>query len=130
MDTLNQLTSRLANKFLPLAVNNNSFFVNDIIDDIPVEHNREWVSSVISGLLAAVVSHAKDACIRLSARKYGHVIVFEVQESGCISSYAMACGLQDVQSLAAKIGGTLSISIQKPSNTTVAFSFPNLPIAA
>lgn len=80
--------------------------------------------------MVAVVRHAKDTCIRLSAKKFGHVIVFEIEESGCISSYAMACGLQDVQSLAAKIGGSLSISIQKPQNTTIAFSFPNLPVAA
>ena len=130
MENLKQLTSHLATKFTPLAVNNNSFFVNDIAGDILVGHNREWISSVISGLLAAIVSNTKDACIRFTAKKYGHVIVFEVEESGCIGSYAMACGLQDVQSLAARIGGTLNISIQKPSNTKVAFSFPNLPVAA
>ena len=130
MNTLNQLTGRLASKYLPYAVNNHSFFVNDIPEDIPVDHNGEWVASVISGLLSTVVRHAKDTCIRFSAKKYGHVIVFEIQESGCISTYAMACGLQDVQSMASKIGGSLSISIQKPKNTTIAFSFPNMPLAA
>jgi hypothetical protein len=42
----------------------------------------------------------------------------------------MACGLQDVQVLAEKIGGCLTISINKEKATTIAFSFPNLPIAA
>jgi glucose-6-phosphate-specific signal transduction histidine kinase len=130
MNNLKELTSNLAEKFLPLAVNNNSFFINDVDKNIVIDYNQEWVSSVISGLMVAVVRHAKDTCIRLSAKKFGHVIVFEIEESGCISSYAMACGLQDVQSLAAKIGGSLSISIQKPQNTTIAFSFPNLPVAA
>lgn len=130
MDTLKQLTSRLAGTFLPVAVRNQSFFMNDIPEHMPVEHNREWISSIISGLLSAVVTHARDTCIRLTARKYGHVIVLEIQESGCISTYAMACGLQDVQTLAEKIGGCLTISINKEKTTTIAFSFPNLPIAA
>jgi glucose-6-phosphate-specific signal transduction histidine kinase len=130
MDTLSQLVGRIAGDYLPMAVRNKSFFVNEVPVDMPVDHNREWIASVISGLLSAVVMHAKDTCIRLSARKYGHVMVLEIQESGCISSYAMACGLQDVQSLAEKIGGSLSISIQKPASTRIAFSFPNLPIAA
>src|SRR5687768_16328125 len=117
MDTLKQLTSRLAGTFLPVAVRNQSFFMNDIPEHMPVEHNKEWVSSIISGLLGAVVVHARDTCIRLSARKYGHVIVFEIQESGCISSYAMACRLQDVQVLAETIGGCLTISINKEKTT-------------
>lgn len=130
MDTLKQMTSRVAGTYLPVAVRNCSFFMNDIPDHMPVEHNREWVSSIISGLLSAVVTHARDTCIRLTARKYGHVIVLEIQESGCISTYAMACGLQDVQSLAEKIGGCLTISINREKTTTISFSFPNLPLAA
>jgi hypothetical protein len=130
MDTLKQLTTRLAGNFLPIAVRNESFFMNDIPETMVVEHNSEWISSIISGLLSAVVLHAKGTCIRLTARKYGHVIVMEIRESGCISTYAMACGLQDVQTLAEKIGGCLTININKEKTTTIAFSFPNLPIAA
>lgn len=130
MDNLKQLTTRVADSYLPVAVRNNSFFMNDIPDNMLLEHNQEWISSIISGLLSAVVMHAKETCIRFTARKYGHVVVLEIRESGCISTYAMACGLQDVQSLAEKIGGCLTISVNKEKTTTIAFSFPNLPVAA
>jgi glucose-6-phosphate-specific signal transduction histidine kinase len=130
MHTLKQLTGKIAGKYLPNAVRNHSFFMNDIPEDLPVEHNQEWVSSIINGLLNAVVLHAKDTCIRMNARKFGHVVVLEIQESGCISTYAMACGLQDVQTQAEKIGGCLTISINREKTTTISFSFPNLPIAA
>lgn len=130
MDSLKQLTTRLAGNYLPVAVRNQSFFMNDIPESLKVEHNQEWISSIISGLLSTVVMHAKGTCIRLTAKKYGHVMVFEIKESGCISTYAMACGLQDVQTLAEKIGGCLTISLNKEKTTTIAFSFPNLPIAA
>ncbi|MEI9945063.1 MAG: hypothetical protein WDN26_12705 [Chitinophagaceae bacterium] len=130
MDTLSKLTDRLASNFLPAAVRNRSFIVNDIPLDLPVDHNQEWVASVISGMLGAVVRHAKDTCIRITARRYGYVNVLEIQESGCISTYAVACGLQETQAIAQKIGGSLNISIQKPKNTTISFSFPNLPAVA
>lgn len=130
MNTLSKLTGHLANNFLPVAVQNRSFFVNDIPDDLSVDHNQEWVASIINGMLDAVVRHAKDTCIRITARKYGYVNVLEIQESGCISTYAVACGLQETQALAQKIGGSLNISIQKPKSTTISFSFPNLPAVA
>lgn len=130
MESLTQLVGRIAGDYLKIAVKNRSFFVNEVPGDMEVDHNKEWIASVISGLLSTVVMHARDTCIRLSARKYGHVVVLEVQDSGCISTYAMACGLQDVQTLAEKIGGSLSISVHKTTITRVAFSFPNLPIAA
>ena len=130
MNNLKQLAGKITGNFLPLAVRNNNFFINDIPADLPLEHNIEWVSSVISGLVSTVVNHAKDTCIRLSAKKYGYVMVLEVHESGSQNTYAMACALQQVQHLAQKIGGCLSISMRKHESTTIAFSFPNLPIAA
>lgn len=129
METLQHLAGRIAGTFLPAAVRHNNFFINDIPADLPVDHNHEWVASVIGGMLATVIDHARDTCIRLSARKYGYVMVLEVRESGSINGYAMACGLQEVQGLAEKIGGCLNISITRPE-TTISFSFPNLPIAA
>jgi len=130
MDTLKKLTGGLIASFMPLATRNRSFFINNIPDQLIVEHNREWIASVISGLLKAVVNHARETCIQLSAKKQGETIILEIQESGCISTYAMACGLQDVQSMATKLGGTLSISIRKASSTMIAFSFPSLAVAA
>lgn len=128
MYKLKQLADSLASKLLPLAIRNQSFFVNEISKDISIDSNNESLTSVMSGLLAAVVRHAKDTCIRLTAKTNGGIVVFEIKESGCISSYAMACGLQDVQSMAEKIGGNLSISIGKTGSTTIAFSFPNMPV--
>ena len=76
MKNLNEIVNRLLNTHLSLAVHNHSFFVNDVPGDLPIDHQCEWISSVISGLLATVTDHARNTCIRLSARKHGHIIVF------------------------------------------------------
>lgn len=130
METLSQLVGRITGDYLPMAVKNRSFFVNEVPVDLVIDHNRDWIASVVRGMLSAVVMHARDTCIRLSGRKYGQVMVLEVQESGCISTYAMACGLQDVQTMAEKIGGSLNISVHKDTVTRISFSFPQLPVAA
>jgi hypothetical protein len=130
MKNLNQIASRLVSTHLSLAVRNHSFFINDVPGDLSIDHNGEWVASVISGLLSTVTVHAKNTCIRLSARKHGHIIVLTIQESGNTNSYAMASELKQAYSLAEKIGGCLSISVPVMDNTTISFSFPNLPSVA
>lgn len=126
MENLHNLVNRLAGNYLPLAVNNHSFFVNDVPADLPVENNGQRIASVISRMLSIVASHVKNTCIRLSAKKYGHITILEIQESGTINSYALASDLQVVHLLAEHIGGRLSISIPKPDNTTISFSFPGV----
>lgn len=127
VNTLHALTDRLAGSFLPAAVQNHNFFVNDIPDDLAVEYNKEWLCSVISGMLAEVVRQAKNTCIRLSARKYGYIIVLEIQQGGHPAAYAKSNTIGQLQVLAEKIGGCLHVTSARPRTNLLSFSFPNLP---
>jgi hypothetical protein len=124
MENLNQLVARLMGNYLQLAVNNHSFFVNDIPSSVPVESNKDWLTSVISRMLSIVARNVRHTCIRLSAKQHGHVTVLEIQESGPVNGYALASDLQTVNMLAEQVGGQLSISIPKAEVTTISFSFP------
>jgi len=130
MNNLHQIVGHLADSYLPLAVRRHSFFVNDVPQDLSVDHNREWIASVISGLLSAVTGQANHTCIRLKAKKYDHIVVLTIQESNNTNGYALAGELKKVFSLAEKNGGCLSISVPVIDNTTISFSFPNLPSLA
>jgi hypothetical protein len=124
MENLNQLVARLTGTYLQVAVHNRSFFVNDIPANLPVEGNSQSITSVISRMLSIVARNVKSACIRLSARKNGHVTTLEIQESGAVNGFALASDLQTVNLLAEQIGGNLTISIPKAEVTTISFSFP------
>ena len=126
MENLKHLVRRLTGNYLQAAVNNHSFFVNDIADDLPVDNNSERIISVINRLLAIAARQLKNTCIRLTARKHGNLTVLEIRESGLINSYALASDLQHVCLLANQLGGSLSISIPKAKNMTVSFSFPGM----
>jgi hypothetical protein len=130
MSNLNQLAGRITGSFLSAAVNNRNFFVNDIPADLPVSYNREWLATVLSGMLAVVVSHAHNACIRLSARKYGCIIVLEIQQVGKIANYTRDQGLQQVEQLAEKIGGCVHLTLRNTEMKVLSLSYPNLPMIA
>lgn len=124
MENLNQLVTRLTGNYLQLATDNRSFFVNDIPENLPVESNSQWIASVISRILSIVARNVKNTCIRLSAKKHGHVTVLEIQESGAVNTYALASDLQTVNLLAEQIGGHLDITLPKAEVITISFSFP------
>jgi hypothetical protein len=128
MNNLHQIINHLTIAHLPLAVSKHSFFVNEVPPDLTIDHNREWIASVIEGLLATVTGHADSTCVRLSAKKQGLFIVFTIQESGNSNSYAMAVELKQAFLLAEKIGGCLSISVPVIDHTTISFSFPGQPV--
>ncbi|WP_276500267.1 hypothetical protein [Terrimonas pollutisoli] len=78
---LHELTGRLIRTFIPRACSNRSFFVNDIPAGLTIASNLQMFATVLSGLLSAVVTHAKDSCIRLSAKTYGNVVMLELKEA-------------------------------------------------
>lgn len=130
MENLKQLIDRLTGVFLPAAIRNQSFFVNDVPNDLPIDNNPQWVASVVSRMLSTVVNHVKNTSIRLTAKKHGHQVILEVQESGSVNGFAMARELQQVNSLAERIGGQLNISLPKDNTTAIAFIFSNMPSLA
>ena len=125
MENLKQLVDRITGVFLPAATRNQSFFVNDVPNDLPVDNNPQWVASVLSRMLSTVVNHVKNTSIRLTAKRHGHEVILEVQESGSENGFAMASELQQVNSLAERVGGHLSISLPKANMTAIAFCFLN-----
>ena len=130
MENLHNLVTRLTGNYLVVAENNQSFFANNIPGNLPVANNSKWIAYFISRMLSIVTSHVSNTCIRLSAKKNGHLTVLEIQESGTVNGFALSSDLQHVNLLAEQIGGCLSISLLKSETTSIAFSFPDVPAVA
>lgn len=130
MNNLNELAGHLTGRFQSAAVTNQNFFVNDIPANLPISYNKEWLSSVISAMLSVVVRHAHNTRIRLSARRYGYIIVLEMEQDGDIDNYARDRSLQQIEQLANRIGGCIHMSYRESEMKILSFSFPNLPLIA
>ena len=127
VSTLQQLVGCLMTSFLPVANRNNNHFENDIPDDVYIDTDMEMVASVLSGLIGSVVKHAKDSCIRLSAKIYGHVIIVHVKDHNSLNYQPVENKLKHLTPFAEKIGGAVGVTSQRHNVATFAFSFPNVP---
>jgi len=125
---LHELTTQLVNTFIPTASLNKSFFVNDIPARLPLETNQQMLASVLSGLLSAIVTHAKESCIRLSAKIYGNVVLVQVKDSASSNTYAVENEVRKLQPIAEKVFGSVSVTSQRKNLTTISFGFVNLPV--
>ncbi len=125
---LYELASRLVNTFLDKASRNNSFFINEIPQDLLLDANPQMFASVLSGLLSTVVSFAKDSCIRLTAKTYGNVILVQVKDSNTFYKYSIDKEIEKLQPLAEKMKGSISVTSQRKKLTTITFGFPNFQL--
>lgn len=109
-----------------MAERNGSMIVNDVPEKLDVNVDEIAVSKIINGMLYAVVSNAKDTCIRITAKPtYGDMIAVSVNDDNSCHTYAVACNLQEMVPLAEKIGGDINISNRNQNITTVLFRFPS-----
>jgi hypothetical protein len=130
MEPLHSLVDRVTTNFLPAADRHYNYFINEIPRDLSIEYNLQWVASVINGMISSAIGSIKNTCIRISARKFGHVLVLELREAGRANPTTDGAQLKEIQSLAEKIGGCLYVGVPEEERIMMSFSFPNLPAAA
>ncbi|MBC7874699.1 MAG: HAMP domain-containing histidine kinase [Ferruginibacter sp.] len=128
--SLHTLVSRLVACVVPATARNKSFMVNDIPAGLSIAANPGLVTAVLSNLFNTVALHSVNSCIRISAKVYSNIILVQVRDHHSANACTIAYSLQPAQPLAEKIGGYLGITSQWKNETTIVFSFPNIPLAA
>lgn len=123
---LHEFTSGLLNTITTKAVLNKISFINDIPARLPLVTDPGMLTMMLGALLSVVIFHAKDNCIRLTAKAYGHVVMLYVTDhlSDTPAVETEVCKLQPV---AERMLCSVSVTSLKKDLTTVAFGFVNLP---
>ena len=125
------MISRISASSLPTATRKNSFIINDVPIDIQANTDEHMLATVFGSLLNTLITHTENSCIRISAKLYGKVVVLHLKESHRLNAASFSGNLRQIQQLAEKIGGTVSISNNEGEATTIVLSFlNNLPAAA
>lgn len=128
---LYSIVNRIAVSSIPSATRRHSFIINDIPKELEVATDEHMLATVFGTLLNTVISHSENCCIRISAKLYGKVVLLHLIESYRLNSSAFRGNLRQVQQLAEKIGGTVSINSDRSQATNIVFSFSNnVPLAA
>jgi hypothetical protein len=127
---LHLMINQLSVSTLPTAIRRENVVVNDIPAAMYVHTDAHKLAAVIGGLLNTVIGHSSNSYIRVSAKSYGHVMLVHIKDNGRLNSPGFAGSLADIQKLAERIGGSVSVTSYRNDVTTVALSFVNLPAAA
>lgn len=127
---LQRLVSALINVKLESLVRKQSFFINEVQQHLPLNADRNVVTNVLDFLLQNVLNETGSSCIRISAKEYSQVMLIHIYDKH-ESSYGKENLVSDeIRVEAKKIGGFVGITRHQKNQTVIAFSFPNLPLAA
>lgn len=120
---IHEVADNLVKSFLPEAVSNQNFFINDIPEHLQFQKDSQVVASVLGGLLSAIATYAKNSCIRLTAKLYGNVILIHVKNSNSFNCNVIQGRLQQLQLLAGKAQGSVGFTSHQNNITSVTFGF-------
>lgn len=125
---LHELADFLFSKFLRIAASSRSIFVNEIPTQLPVTADKQMLTSVLNGLFSAVVINGTDSCIKVSAKRFGHMILLQVKKLSSLKNISCENEVRKLQPLAAKMRGSVEVTRDRKKLTTITFGFPNLPL--
>lgn len=123
--TLQELVDRLVTGELAAALQKESFIVNEVPGELVIATDENMLTGVLKGLLHTVVSNARNSCIRVAAKVYGDIVLVHVRDTRRANSKTIMEQLGEIQSLAEKVGGCVTVCNQQEEAITLAFSFFN-----
>lgn len=121
--TLRQTISKLVASYSPVAVEQQSFFLNSIVSEIPVEENAEIIHNLLNSLFYCVARSTSESCIRVSAACGSEVTEIVISTNSAPANYSFIRKFEHLKILAAKIGGMLEVTGRE--QTKIIFSFLN-----
>ena len=128
--TLERLVHALINVKLESVVRKQSFFINEVQCNVPLKADRNVVTNVLDSLLQNVLNETSSSCIRISAKEYSQVLLIHIYDNHEADYGAENVVSDKVRVEAKKIGGFVGITRHQKNQTVIAFSFPNVPLAA
>jgi len=121
MVSLHQLVSRLLDSFIPVAVDNNSFIINDVQPDLQLRADEQVLAFVVGNLLTNAINSSKSVCIRVEASKTEAGVQIRVRHNGASYYSTVANSFSQVIAAARSLGGNINIHNQRHEGTTITF---------
>jgi hypothetical protein len=119
---LRELVGKLIKGMQPAAVRQSSLIVNDISPSIYVTTDENLLATVINNLLAVIVSRNHSSCIQVSAKPFSNTVLMHIKDQNKHLKETSINDLDELQPLAAKVGGCITICNQGKRTSTFAMS--------
>jgi hypothetical protein len=122
---LRKLVNRLLSSYQSVAVKQQSFFINDVPDDLSVATDHEVLSTLLGSLFYLIARCGRSTSISVGAIAYDYTIILSIKDGCPINSYSILYEFEHLKMLSKKIGGFLDISTRQNKETIISFSFIN-----
>jgi C4-dicarboxylate-specific signal transduction histidine kinase len=120
--SLHKLVDQLMNSFIPLAVAQRSFIINDVEENFQLQADEQALAFVVGNLLNNAITSSKSVCIRIEAVKKPEGIQIRVRNNGSYFYSTVAHSFSHILDAARSIGGNINIYNQRNEGTVITLS--------
>lgn len=120
--SLHKLIDQLMNSFIPLAVMQKSFIINDVDEAFKLHADEQVLAFIVSNLLNNAIISSQSVCIRIEALKQPEGILIRVRNNGSHFYSTVAHGFSQVVAAARSMGGDINIYNQRHEGTVITLS--------
>lgn len=120
--SLHTLGNQLMNSFIPLAVAQKSFIINDIDKSFTVQADEQVLAFVVGNLLHNAITSSKSSCIRMEAVKTAKGLEIRVRNNGSYFYSTVSHGFSHILNAARSLGGSINIYNQRNEGTVITLS--------
>lgn len=121
------LVDELVRVSTPAARETHNLVFNEIPIDLQIKTDKFLLSSILQEVLNMLFSQTSNGYIRISAKTYSDIMLIHIREFNAIGNWQNA-SFYSLQPLVKQIRGFLGVTSYRQYETTIALSFPNLPM--
>ena len=119
---LHKMVDQLMNSFVPLAVTQHSFIINNVDESFQLNADEQILAFVVGNLLNNAIVSTHNACVRIEAIKKPQGVQIIVRNNGANFYSTVAHGFSQVVAAAQKMGANINIYNQKHEGTVITLS--------
>jgi len=128
--SLHALVSGLVQSLLPLTTRRHNLVLNEIPRDLRIGADENMLAYVLMSLINAAIQSTQNECIHIEAVTVGDRLMILIKDVGTCFHHTISREYRQVQHVAEKLGGRISIENDKEYGTNAAFYVSNSVIAA
>jgi signal transduction histidine kinase len=128
--SLHKIVSELVQSLLPLTVRRHNLVLNEIPRDLCVEADENMLAYVLWSLINGAIHSTQNECIHIEAITVGDRMMIRIKDVGTYFHHAISREYRQVQHVAEKLGGSISIENGKDYGTNASFCISNSLLAA
>ena len=128
--SLYRLVTELIQSLMPLAIRRRNLVLNGISRDLRVNADENMLAYVLWSLINGAIQSTHNECIHIEGVTMDDRMMIRIKDVGTCFRHTISREYRQVQHVAARLGGSISIENGKDRGTNAAFCISNSLLAA